>query len=340
MLPGKEERVDLWSSKSTLMMAVAAYIVVQPTVILLNWYVLKKVGFHYPVMVSSAGIFTSWLMTFLLVHSGTVSISKEAKSMPKIWLRILPVGLCAAVSMATGNIAYLYISVPLIQMMKALTPVVTMLALFSVRFEKPTVPLVSAISLLSVGAGIACYGEVKFVWMGFIAMIMSVFSQAARMVYAQHLLSNFKMSVWDGLYYFSPMTLAFMSLFIIFFELPALLEDEGITYLIANLGWLTCCGFAGFLLNFIIFSVVKTAGSLTLNMLVIMDNIIVVTFSFVFLDQHISLLQGLGYSVAMMGNVLYVWIRLAPKGQSEQGYSRAKGTDIYMSKHSNAERNV
>ena len=253
----------------------------------------------------------SWLVTFFLVQIGIVQLSETAQSTSKIWLRILPVGLCAAVSMACGNLAYLYISVPLIQMLKAVTPVVTMLSLFAVKLEKLSHKLVVSILLLSVGSAVACYGAVKWSWLGFAFMIMSVFAQSTRMVYAQFLLSNIKLSVFDGLYYFSPTTLFFMCTFIVGFELPALMKAEGLPFLIANARWLAVCGTAGFGLNFVIYGVVKTSGSLTLNMLVILDNIIVVLFSYFFLNQHVSFLQACGYGIAMTGNFLYVWVRLA-----------------------------
>lgn len=49
--------------------------------------------------------------------------------------RMLPVGLFNAVTLMFGNAVYLYLSVAFIQMLKAFTPVITMLGLFLVALE-------------------------------------------------------------------------------------------------------------------------------------------------------------------------------------------------------------
>jgi len=51
---------------------------------------------------------------------------------------MLPVGLFMALTLWTGNEVYLYLSVAFIQMLKAFTPVITMMALFIARLEDPS----------------------------------------------------------------------------------------------------------------------------------------------------------------------------------------------------------
>ena len=51
---------------------------------------------------------------------------------------MLPVGLFMALTLWTGNEVYLYLTVAFIQMLKAFTPVITMLALFIARLEDPS----------------------------------------------------------------------------------------------------------------------------------------------------------------------------------------------------------
>ena len=63
----------------------------------------------------------------------------------------LPVGLCFAASLALSNMAYLYVSVAYIQMIKALTPVIVLLLSFCFRIEKPSLRLAVYIVLISTG---------------------------------------------------------------------------------------------------------------------------------------------------------------------------------------------
>jgi hypothetical protein len=45
-------------------------------------------------------------------------------------LRLMPVGFFSAITLYLGNLAYLYLTVAFIQMLKSLTPVITMAVLF------------------------------------------------------------------------------------------------------------------------------------------------------------------------------------------------------------------
>lgn len=52
---------------------------------------------------------------------------------------MLPVGLFMAITLWTGNEVYLYLTVAFIQILKAFTPIITMMALFIARLEDPSI---------------------------------------------------------------------------------------------------------------------------------------------------------------------------------------------------------
>lgn len=86
--------------------------------------------FKYPMTVSGMGMAMSGILSFVccrvlrLVETKTV-ITTE------FWLtKILPVGFFMAVTLWTGNEVYLYLTVAFIQMLKAFTPVITMVGIF------------------------------------------------------------------------------------------------------------------------------------------------------------------------------------------------------------------
>lgn len=55
--------------------------------------------------------------------------------------RMLPVGFCMALTLVCGNTVYMYLTVAFIQMLKAFTPVITMLGLFLAALEvRPALP--------------------------------------------------------------------------------------------------------------------------------------------------------------------------------------------------------
>ena len=99
----------------TMMMTVAAcclYMMVGPTLIILNKLIFTTYGFPYPFLVSSLGLGTSAIVAHLLVHLGYGQISAEAASAVSGWnyyRRVLPVGVTLALAIGLGNLVYLYL---------------------------------------------------------------------------------------------------------------------------------------------------------------------------------------------------------------------------------------
>jgi len=88
--------------------------------------------------VAGMGMFTSGLLSFVLCRVTKV-VEAKAVVTTSYWIRgIMPVGFFMAGTLWAGNLVYLYLSVSFIQMLKAFTPVITMVALFITRLETPT----------------------------------------------------------------------------------------------------------------------------------------------------------------------------------------------------------
>lgn len=87
----------------------------------------------------------------------------------RLYLRtILPIGLLYTVSLGCANLAYLYLSVPFIQMLKALAPVVTLLMSWAASLADPRVSTLGTVLVIALGVLLAGVGEVRFVWAGFV----------------------------------------------------------------------------------------------------------------------------------------------------------------------------
>jgi drug/metabolite transporter (DMT)-like permease len=74
--------------------------------------------------------------------------------------RILPLGFCSASTLALGNIAYLYLDVGLLQMLKSCCPVFVMIVAIAFQLERFSLPLVASICFIAAGtATTAASGE-------------------------------------------------------------------------------------------------------------------------------------------------------------------------------------
>lgn len=100
---------------------------------------------------------------------------------------IVPIGLFFSLSLICGNLAYLYLSVSFIQMLKVLLPrniwsgdvadllqatnaVATLLTTWAFGIEPPNLKKLGNVSFIVVGVVVASFGEIKFVLTGFICM--------------------------------------------------------------------------------------------------------------------------------------------------------------------------
>lgn len=104
----------------------------------------------------------------------------------------MPVGFLMALTLHCGNLSYLYLTVAFIQMLKAFTPIITMVTLFLFRMETPNNQLIASVSIIAVGTLIASIGEGSFSTVGVIIMMSSEVFESLRLVMTQVLLVGLK----------------------------------------------------------------------------------------------------------------------------------------------------
>lgn len=169
----------------------------------------------------------------------------------RLYMRtIVPIGLMFSLSLSCGNLAYLYLSVSFIQMLKvraplllgsatrcrgisslkkvrtdfsqATMPVVTLLVSWALRVVPPSLTTLGNVSFIVFGIIIASYGEIQFVLTGFINQAAAILFEAVRLVLVQKLLSGdeFEMDPLVSLYYFAPVCVMINGTIALVVELP------------------------------------------------------------------------------------------------------------------------
>ncbi|KAM5374900.1 hypothetical protein ACJZ2D_006244 [Fusarium nematophilum] len=158
--------------------------------------------------------------------------------------------------------------------------------------------------LIVLGVGLASLGEIEFSWVGFIFQLCGTISEAVRLVMIQVMLSaeGLRMDPLVGLYYYAPVC-AIMNLVVVFFSEGPSFQWEDVAK--TGYGMLFLNAFLAFILNIVsVFLIGKTSG-LVMALSGILKSILLVAASVVIWQTHISLLQTLGYAVALVGLVLY-----------------------------------
>ena len=242
--------------------------VVSSVLILLNNHVLHN-GLPFPILLASCGQGASFIGALLLTSAGAFSLKAEI-DLPFWASRCLPIGMASAGTLALGNIAYMHLSVSFIQMLKAGTPVVTMLVLFAARMEQPRRDLVLSILVITIGCALSTEGEIAFNWIGFCLMFLSELAEALKIVATQHLLTSNKVrfELHESLLYIAPAAFFWMLLSASALEIPRLVQMPYLKeQLSKNAGAVVLSGVLGFLVNLLTLGAIRSTSSLTFKVL-------------------------------------------------------------------------
>ncbi|KAH8733658.1 triose-phosphate transporter family-domain-containing protein [Ilyonectria robusta] len=274
--------------------------------ILFNKWLIDTAGFRYPIILTTWHLVFATIATQLLARTTSLLDSRHAITLSRgFYLRtILPIGVLYSGSLVCSNVVYLYLSVAFIQMLKSTGPVAVLIASWAWGVATPNLSTLGNVLLIMCGVAIASAGEIEFSWIGFVFQLGGTIFEAVRLVMIQVMLGGegIRMDPLVGLYYFAPVC-AVMNIFVVAVtEAPTFQWDD-----LAKTGYgmLLLNASVAFLLNVVsVFLIGKTSG-LVMALSGILKSILLVGTSVLIWNTHISLLQILGYALALVGLVLY-----------------------------------
>eukprot|EP00240_Pyramimonas_obovata_P015480 CAMPEP_0118950234 /NCGR_PEP_ID=MMETSP1169-20130426/51007_1 /TAXON_ID=36882 /ORGANISM="Pyramimonas obovata, Strain CCMP722" /LENGTH=303 /DNA_ID=CAMNT_0006897023 /DNA_START=346 /DNA_END=1254 /DNA_ORIENTATION=- len=244
-----------------------SWMCVSSALIMLNKWILSEEGFDYPILLASLGMLFSSIVSAVLIHGFHAEKPREDIDIEFWTTKILPIGLFSALCMATGNIPYMYLSVSYIQILKALSPVFTLIVLSLFGLEKPTLRLVFAVLIIAVGTGVAAVGEIQFSWFGTILMIVSEILEAMKLALMQQLLGSKQLSSLHGTYYLCPATFLWLTVGVCFMEMHRFIGNDGISLMVLKPHMYLLAASLGVGVNYLSVGVIKNASSLWLKVL-------------------------------------------------------------------------
>ena len=222
--------------------------------------------------------------------------------------RLVPIVLLSALSLVSGNMAYMSLSVAFIQVLKVLLPAITLAVSIAAGVERLTAPLAVSVTLITAGTGYAAVLESQtshFSTVGLAHFLLSAVCEASRTVLVQLLLGDMKYNAVEALVYLSPWTGMCLILGALLWEWDGLTSHGGGMYKVSckpHLYVLAAAG--GFLVNLTTFWAIKATSGLTFKVLGCVKNSFVV-WAGVLLGDAISGQQLCGYAVSLAGFILY-----------------------------------
>ncbi|KAM0120992.1 hypothetical protein ACP6JC_002365 [Aspergillus fumigatus] len=276
------------------------------SVILFNKHILDYAQFRFPIILTTWHLAFATFMTQVLARTTTLLDGRKTVKMTgRVYLRaIVPIGLFFSLSLICGNVTYLYLSVAFIQMLKATTPVAVLLATWAMGMAPVNLKVLFNVAVIVIGVVIASFGEIKFVFIGFLFQIGGIVFEATRLVMVQRLLSSaeFKMDPLVSLYYFAPVCAVMNGVTALFVEVPNLtmghIYNVGVWTLLAN-------AVVAFLLNVSVVFLIGKTSSLVMTLCGVLKDILLVAASMMIWQTPVTPLQFFGYSIALIGLVYY-----------------------------------
>ena len=342
---------------SKVLFSCGLFMTAGPLLIMTNKSIITELEFKYPVIVTSFGIISSSIIVHLFHRLGYIQIREEIKKLVTIKFlitHIFIISFLQSLTMYFGNKAYIYLSVSLIQMLKAFTPVITMCLLFITKQSQATYPLIISISILSFGTAITSTGvsskDANFT--GFLLAAGAQFTEALKLTLQQKLLQGFKIkligsrnnidindksinilrninssgdqieyekkikfTIFEGLYYYAPMTFLSICIIVIPLELGDFIQNYNKNkQIISSYFWIfLLAGFLGFAVNVASFMVTKVTSGLYLKALNAFRNVCLVIACVIIFGDIVTIQQTLGYFVTLIGFAYYNYIKLYMK---------------------------
>lgn len=90
----------------------AVYLLIGPTLIVVNRHILKELHFNYPMCLSGLGLLFTTVVCLVVVQLRWVELEHRERITPAFALKnLLPVGAAMACTLSFGNAVYLYLPV-------------------------------------------------------------------------------------------------------------------------------------------------------------------------------------------------------------------------------------
>lgn len=143
----------------------------------------------------------------------------------------------------------------------------------------------------------------------------------------QYLLTGCKFHPIEGLMYSAPACCLWLYAGSAFREVPRMVENGAFNIIMAHPWQFAGAAMMGFMVNMLAFTSIKLSSSLTLKVLGTVKNTLLVVSSVIFLNEVVTGLQAIGYSISLAGFAWYNKIKMTQIAKGSDSKDEAKSCD-------------
>jgi len=317
-------------SSSTLKQGIliALYIGISASLIRFNKFLMAPGHFPYASVLTVIHMITTFCILALLYlvrpsFFPAMAVSDNARTL-EIAKWMLPVGFCFAVSLFASNQAYLYCSVSFLQFMKEANLVIVYVLACLFALQIFTRIRVFVVAWVFIGSCMAVHGEMHFARLGFMLQVVSQLTECLRNVMGETIMSNAGGLRLDPLSY--TMFIAPACLVTLVFHTMATWDEEIPVALHQWWPYLVPNALLAVALNLVITCTIKECSAVGFMMAGIIKDLSLVVASCVYFGETVTLMQVVGFVIAVSGVFFWSLMRVCPDAWPVQGLADALGS--------------
>ncbi|XP_031278532.1 nucleotide-sugar uncharacterized transporter 1-like [Pistacia vera] len=300
--------------------------VVAVCIIFVNKWVLKNIGFHFPICLSFIHYVVSWTLMAILNAFGLLPASPASKSSR---LSLLTLGFVMCFSTGLANVSLKYNSVGFYQMAKiAVTPSIV-LAEFLWYRKKVSLLKVVTLTVVSIGVAVATVTDLQFSLFGACVALAWIIPSATNKILWSDMQQRENWTALALMWKTTPITVLFLVSLIPILDPPGVLSfDWNLTNTLAIL----MSAFLGFLLQW--------SGALALGATSAISHVVLGQFktcvillgNYYLFGSNPGTTSICGAFVAIAGMTFYTYLNLYNKKQQSGKASPRNGSSLPKSK--------
>jgi len=184
-------------------------------------------------------------------------------------------------------------------MLKAFTPVAVLIFSFFAGLESPSCMELNIVTLICIGVALTSVGESFFSWTGFTFQSLAILAESSRLVLTNLLMKSLKLDPLSSLYYIAPLCSIFIGIACLYFEVQELpyermMTNDFLLIMVIN-------GGVAFILNVAVVLLISNTSALVLTLAGIIKDILLVFLSITIFGSPVTLIQYIGYGIALLG---------------------------------------
>ncbi|ORY66312.1 triose-phosphate transporter family-domain-containing protein [Pseudomassariella vexata] len=282
---------------------IISWLALSMSLVMLNKLIMSDLNFNYPAFLATSHLVFNTLCTQLLALPTSFLKNDPWTNVDRaaFYKALVPIAVLMNFSIICGNAAYVHLSVALIQMLKALSPVAVYVISCLLGLTEVTGRKCIDVCVISGGVMLSSLGWTEETSMSIILQLSAIIADAVRLAMTQKVLSSCELNVEPLalLHHLAPICSLTGLVLTIGLETPTIPEVLGIWHF----GIGSCI--LSFCLNIAGFSVVKKTSSLTLSICGILKDLILIGLSIAIWHDAVTALQLIGYGLALVGILHY-----------------------------------